>query len=107
MDGSGKRNKGARGEREAAALLSDELGFIVKRNIDQTREGGCDITIGKWQLEIKRQEKISIDKWFKQATDACKSNQTPAVMFRRSNQDWKVCINLKDFCYLVRETFDD
>jgi len=111
MDGKGKRNKGQRGEREAATLLSDQLGFIVERNLDQTRNGGSDLTIGKWQIEVKRHERgtAAIDKWFQQSIESCTpfSGERPAVMFRKSNQAWKVCISLKDFIYLVRETFDE
>ena len=37
-----QRSKGQRGERELFGLLSDQLGFIVQRNIDQARAGGAD-----------------------------------------------------------------
>ena len=45
MNGRGARNKGAAGERELAALLQDQLGFVVKRNLGQARDG--DVERGK------------------------------------------------------------
>jgi len=38
MNGRGKRNKGAAGERELAGILKDHLGFEVKRNLGQARD---------------------------------------------------------------------
>ena len=43
MNGRGRRNKGATGERELAAILTDEMGFVVKRKLGQARDGGHDI----------------------------------------------------------------
>lgn len=36
-----QRRKGASGERELFALLSDLLGYVVRRNIGQARAGGA------------------------------------------------------------------
>ena len=36
------RAKGASGERELFSLLSAELGFVVKRELGASRDGGCD-----------------------------------------------------------------
>jgi len=35
MNGRGARKKGAVGERELAGILSDKLGFVVKRKLGQ------------------------------------------------------------------------
>jgi Holliday junction resolvase len=37
-----QRTKGAAAERELCHLLTDELGFVVRRNVDQARAGGAD-----------------------------------------------------------------
>jgi len=57
MNGRGKRNKGAAGERELAGILKDHLGFEVKRNLGQARDGADDITIQKFRIEVKGQSK--------------------------------------------------
>lgn len=49
-----ERNKGASGERELCRILFQEIGFEAKRNLSQTREGGCDIVCGPYDLEVKR-----------------------------------------------------
>ena len=66
MNGRGKRNKGAAGEREVAGILKDHLGFEVKRNLGQARDGADDITIQKFRIEVKRQETLKVDVWSKQ-----------------------------------------
>jgi large subunit ribosomal protein L19 len=56
--GRAERLKGARGENEVAALLSESLGIAVKRKLGQARDGGDDIQVGRWRLEVKRRERI-------------------------------------------------
>ena len=106
MDGRGKRNKGATGERELAALLSDALGRVVKRNLGQAREGGCDINIQHWNIEVKRQEKIKIYDWMKQAMESCAAGQSPVVAFRKNGKDWLVTMTLNDWVGLIRECIE-
>ena len=50
MTGRMARNKGARGENELAKLLSDELGFVVKRKLGQARDG-AEIHPRQWWAE--------------------------------------------------------
>ena len=38
-----ERRKGADGERELAKLLYDRLGVELKRNLEQSRNGGYDL----------------------------------------------------------------
>ena len=45
--------KGATGEREAAHILSDLLGKIVKRKLGAARDGGSDIDIQGYSIEVK------------------------------------------------------
>jgi Holliday junction resolvase len=66
MTGRMARNKGARGENELAGILTDELGFEVKRKLGQARDGGDDIQIGKYRIEVKRREALRLDDWCQQ-----------------------------------------
>lgn len=106
MNGKGKRNKGAGGERELAAILSDYLGRVVKRNLGQAREGGCDINIQHWNIEVKRQEKIKIYDWMTQAQESCATGQSPVVAFRKNGKDWLVTMTLNDWMALIRECLE-
>ena len=56
-----QRNKGSRGERELFALLTEQLGVTVTRNLSQTRAGGADaLDVPGWSIECKRQESLSL-----------------------------------------------
>lgn len=103
MDGRGKRNKGAAGERELAALLSDELGFVVKRNLGQARDGADDITVAQFRIEVKRQERLQVDKWCEQVESCAQPEEVPVLAYRRNGQPWRVCLLLKDFLPMMRD----
>lgn len=106
MGGKMARNKGQRGEREAIALLQqvvDEVcekkqveRVVLKRNLMQTMEGGCDVAGLEWMsLEVKRVENQSgLNGWWAQALRQAnfgKPNEKTAVlMYRPNNSQWKV-----------------
>jgi len=106
MNGRGKRNKGAAGERELATLLTNELGFVVKRNLGQSRDGADDITIQHFRLEVKRQERLQIDAWSQQVEACAQPNEVPVVVYRRNGQPWRVCLLLDDFIPMLRDQLE-
>jgi hypothetical protein len=114
MNGRGRRQKGANGERELAAILSDQLGFEVKRKLGQARDGGHDLEIGRFYIEVKRQERLSIEDWCRQVelsvamhseidSEGPTSSAVPVVIYRRSGQPWRCVVPLTWFCEAVRE----
>jgi hypothetical protein len=97
MTGKGSRAKGASAERELFALLSDNLGVVVKRNLSQTRGGGADtLDIPGWAIEVKRVEKLNITAWWQQAQDQAGTNRRPILFYRASRQPWKAVVRLED-----------
>ena len=57
-----QRTKGAQGEREAAALLTDLLGVpAIKRELSQTRDGGYDLLACGIAIEVKRTQNVGLD----------------------------------------------
>lgn len=110
------RQKGANAERE----IADELNYIVnsiykdmgldvptkpvvQRNQNQSAVGGKDLT-GTFGLavEVKRQEQLSINTWWKQcAASALESAEKPVLLFRQNGKAntllgrWR-CIMLVD-----------
>lgn len=106
MNGRGKRNKGAAGERELAGILKDHLGFEVKRNLGQARDGADDITIQKFRIEVKRQERLQVDKWSEQVESCSKVGEVPVLIYRRNGQPWRVCLKLDDFIPMLRDALD-
>ena len=107
MSGKMARNKGAAGERELAAILTDRLGFVVQRKLGQARDGGDDIQIGKYRIEVKRRERVQIDQWSEQVEQAAQAGDVPIVIYRRNGQPWRVVVPLEWFIEQVRETIDD
>ncbi len=102
-----KKTKGDSGEREVAQALNDilvkilySLGKeipevdIVQRNKNQAAVGGSDLsnTLGLC-IEVKRQEALSINTWWKQCTAAAERNKDiPVLIYRQNRKPWKVVI---------------
>ncbi len=125
------RAKGANGEREIYKALNPivqavmrEIGFseeeitsreaCIQRNQNQTAVGGCDLsnTFGL-AIEIKRQEQLSINTWWKQCEEAAKrNNELPVLLYRQNHKGWRcvtyVALHLPDnkMLYQVRSEFD-
>jgi len=97
------RNKGARGENELAAMLSDELGFVVKRKLGQARDGADDIEVGPFRIEVKRRETLAIMQWVRQIEACTPKDQIPVVAFRQNGQEWRVVLRMSDFLPLMSE----
>jgi Holliday junction resolvase-like predicted endonuclease len=91
MGGKSSRNKGKVGEREVCKILGEQLGISLDRNLEQTRDGGCDIILDHWAIEVKRQEKYQVDAWWLQAVNQAKEQgKHPVLFFRKSREDWRV-----------------
>lgn len=123
-----ERRKGASAERELAALLTDELGEMVKRRLGASRDGGHDldggILLDGIAIEVKRQERITLGAWWAQATEqALAAGKVPVLAYRASHQPWRFVVplawlhpglrasdwdrtatlGLDEFCMVVRE----
>ena len=112
--GKMQRNKGAGGEREAIRVLGEQLGASVetelKRNLQQTRDGGQDlIGLGPWAIEVKRSKIKRMAPWWTQAVEQA-GNGYPAVMYRLDfSREWKVCVHISDlspYCFADWPKFD-
>lgn len=95
-----QRSKGARAEREFFGLLSEHLGTVVRRNVDQARNGGADgIEVPGWAIEVKRHETGFRSDWWEQArAQANLDDLMPALAYRASRQPWRVRVLLLDVC---------
>ena len=97
--GKAARNKGKVGEREVAKILRDH-GFVDAHRTQQFsgKEGTSDVVgIPGMHIEVKRQEKLAIEKWHEQACEDAREDEVPIVVFRRSGQKWRVVMDLEDF----------
>lgn len=90
------RQKGARGEREAAQAWAEIMGGSARRG--QQFSGGKDspdivISHKEIHVEVKRTERGNPYQWLEQATrDA--AGKVPVVMHRRNGKPWLVILEL-------------
>ncbi len=105
MGGRKSRSKGQRGEREVASILNKNLGLKSKRNLAQYQEGGFDlIGIPNYAIEVKRCEKINIEKWWSQTKEQAEEvSLTPLLFYRKNNDEWKVLMDIDTFCNLYKQ----
>jgi Holliday junction resolvase len=106
MTGRMARNKGAAGERELAGILTDELGFEVKRKLGQARDGGDDIQLGKYRIEVKRREALRLDDWCQQIEACCDPREVPIVAYRRNGQPWRAVVPMAWLIKQIREDLE-
>lgn len=103
------RTKGQTAERDVAAMLNaiiyevcvklgmpqadcDKALRTVQRNQNQTAVGGNDLTncLGL-SIEVKRQEELSINTWWKQCVSAARrNNELPVLIWKQSRKPWRV-----------------
>ena len=93
-----QRRKGAAAEREVLRLLGEELGILLQRNIQQTRDGGADcLCVKGFAIEVKRQEALSRPAWWRQACEQASMVQAePMLLYRRSREPWTAWIHTRD-----------
>lgn len=99
------KKKGARGEMEVIQLLQPIVDQVfamfdmdppkLQRNLEQVRAGGSDLNgIPFLDVEIKRQEELRIEEWWKQACASAKPHTEPVLMWRTNRGGWNVMLYL-------------
>jgi hypothetical protein len=100
--GKSQRTKGAAGEREVCHILRESLGVEASRNLTQTREGGCDIEVGRFNFEVKRRKGIAVHDFMDQAVKSVgDSDRTPVVVCRGDGKEWLCIMRLDDALPLI------
>jgi len=97
-----QRDKGAAFERETCSLLNDELGVDVGRNLGQSRDGGDDITLGKYRIECKRRASIALYEWWEQVNKAAKVGEIPVLAIRADRKERLWVIDDKTMMMFLR-----
>lgn len=99
------RAKGQEGEREIARAMNSIVESVltkhgitipdkpvIQRNQNQSAVGGSDLTnpFGL-AVEVKRQEQLSINTWWKQCCAAAIADGAiPVLVYRRNKQAWSI-----------------
>lgn len=109
--GINSRAKGAGGEREFSAELANHIGVRLTRNLEQSRQGGHDLTLpadapegpatdalGRLAIECKRHATVTpgaLAGWWDQARgQAERVGLWPALAYRGDRQGWRVRLPL-------------
>lgn len=102
--GKAQRTKGAAGEREICELIFQHLGIQVHRNLSQTRDGGADIKLNPYSIEVKRRAAIgNIYEWMDQAERGCDFPERPIVVCRADRKKWLAIMTIDELLRLIRE----
>lgn len=85
------RTKGKAGERDAAGLIRDLLGFDVRRRVRQ-HVGDSDLVgIPNWSLEVKRHKaacRAEIRAWWTQTVEQAGA-LLPCLIYRLDRDSWR------------------
>lgn len=103
------RQKGQGGEREVADIFNTVINRVlvkhgipiptkpvVQRNQNQSAVGGSDLsnTFGL-SVEVKRQEALSVNSWWKQCVQSAKeTGEVPILVYRQNSRKWQVVMNV-------------
>ena len=98
------KQKGKTGELELAKILR-EYGFDTRRTVQyngRALEGNADIVgLPGIHAEVKRVEKLNIDKAMEQAIRDSNTLEMPTVFHRRNRKQWLVTMRLADWVSLL------
>lgn len=107
MSGNTSRQKGKRGERELARLLTEQ-GFEARRGVQY--RGGPDSPdvlcpdLPDLHFEVKRTERLRLYDAVEQAVAEAGDNQVPVVAHRRNRHGWVAVLRLEDLLTILRES---
>jgi len=83
MAGKYSRNKGHNFERKICKLIREATGFMVQRNLVQTQQGGCDVTIDERpfvSIETKKSCTLKLPQWWRQTVKQATLEQIPILI---------------------------
>lgn len=92
------RSKGKRGELEIAHLFQNH-GFGARRGQQFSGlQGDADVVgVPYLHLEVKRTEKLNLDKAMEQSQRDAREGEIPTVVHRKDRQEWRITLTLEDF----------
>jgi len=105
MTGKRSRNKGKRGEREAAHAVSKILGIQAKRRVQYAKTTDSPDICSDLQgvhFEVKLCERLSLWAAIAQAVEDC-GTKVPVVLHRANRKPWLMILRLEDLPRLIAQ----
>lgn len=98
------REKGAKGERELARVLTG-YGYHCRRGQQYSGISGDADVVGLpgLHIECKRVERLDLLTALKQCIRDTQTGEKPVVLHRKNNSPWLVTLKLEDFMEIYRE----
>ena len=91
MSGAKSRRKGAAGELEFCREATEALGEKFQRKLGQARDGGGDVDVGPYLVEVKNCFRIAEKAWWRQAVASAKeAGKIPALAYKVARKGWVV-----------------
>ena len=106
--GKYQRSKGARVERQIISVLNERFGTDMKRELEQVRSGGLDVTEGiPFSIEIKaRADSPAVQKFLEQAENSKRDGHPPVAIVKGDRKEPIVVMYLGDWMDLVASTIE-
>jgi hypothetical protein len=95
-----ERRKGLRGQQEVQRLMR-AAGLELRK---LGGEGDATVAVANGvtlHIETKRQERLQLKEWLRQAKAEAPRGAVPVVVFRQSRGEWYACLPLADLVELV------
>lgn len=98
--GKAERDKGLRGELEVRHEF-ERAGFAV-RGLEGQGDKLVFVVNGlTLHLESKRQERLNLPLWIRQAAQEAPEQTVPCVVYRRSREEWRIDLGLNEFLAIL------
>tara|TARA_R110000824_G_scaffold304593_2_gene492400 strand:- start:182 stop:535 length:354 start_codon:yes stop_codon:yes gene_type:complete len=100
-----QREKGKRGEREAAAVITEIFGLEARRTAQRRGDQTADIDCGRQvHIEVKRRAGIAAIRWLEQAERDKTKGTVPFVMLREDKDlEWSILVRASQLKGLMVE----
>ncbi|QDV53717.1 hypothetical protein [Gimesia fumaroli] len=104
--GKFSRDKGKRGERELAGILTRLFGVFCRRGQQYSGIEGRDVVGLKGvHIECKRTERLRLREALQQATEDASEGETPIVCHKQNGEEWLATVALNNLPDLVSKLF--
>lgn len=98
-----QRQRGAETEREVCKIITEKTGWQTNRILGQARDGGADVRLGQFLIEVKRRKAIAVYEWLDQAKAACAPYELPVVVCRADKREFLVIQPLEDWLRMAKK----